>query len=256
MRSHVNWIMFWLAAVAASVAIEAAEPVVPHERLDRGLVARNVADGKVYLGWRLLRSDPADVAFDVFRRVGDAQPVKLNAEPVRKTTDFVDAAPPKDGECRYFVRTAGGGGSGEGGSGEACESVAVRPGEPPSDYPVDQARRRSHVSEDRHRRPRRRRAFRLRHQAAQRQRRSLRELLAPQPRAPTSSKPTATTASSCGATTWAGRSSRASGTRPTSSTTSTATARPRWPSRPAKAIPATPTAGSSPGPSTSRSSTA
>ena len=78
MRCRVNGLAVYFAAIAATIVVEAAEPVVLHERLDRGLVARTVADGKVYLGWRLLRSDPADVAFDVFRRVGDAEAVKLN----------------------------------------------------------------------------------------------------------------------------------------------------------------------------------
>src|SRR5262245_60536086 len=36
------------------------------EKLDRGLVAIKTEKG-VYLGWRLLKSDPADVAFNVYR---------------------------------------------------------------------------------------------------------------------------------------------------------------------------------------------
>ena len=74
------------------------------EPLDRGLVARPIADGKVYVGWRLLESDPADVAFNVYRRTGDADPVKLNGEPVRKTTDFVDDSAAKGTEHAWLVR--------------------------------------------------------------------------------------------------------------------------------------------------------
>ncbi len=51
------------------------------ERLDRGLVAVTGPDG-VYLGWRLLPGDPADVAFNVYRRAGTGQPVKVNPAPI------------------------------------------------------------------------------------------------------------------------------------------------------------------------------
>ena len=40
------------------------------EKLDRGLVAVRQADGSCYVGWRLLESDPADVAFHVYRQSG------------------------------------------------------------------------------------------------------------------------------------------------------------------------------------------
>jgi len=74
------------------------------EPLDRGLVARPVEGGKVYVGWRLLDSDPKDVAFNLYRRTGDADPVKLNDEPIRKTTNFVDASVARADEHAYFVR--------------------------------------------------------------------------------------------------------------------------------------------------------
>lgn len=85
----------------------ASEPV--REPLDRGLIARPTPDGKVYLGWRLLASDPNDAAFDVYRRTDDGQPVKLNREPVRRTTDFVDDAAPQGKEHAWSVRPARGG---------------------------------------------------------------------------------------------------------------------------------------------------
>jgi rhamnogalacturonan endolyase len=74
------------------------------ETLDRGLVARPVESGRVYVGWRLLDSDPNDVAFDVYRRTGDAKPVKLNQKPIRKTTDFVDDSAAKGTEHAWTVR--------------------------------------------------------------------------------------------------------------------------------------------------------
>ena len=72
------------------------------EKLDRGVVAMPAGDGAVYVGWRLLLSDPSDVAFDVYRHPKSGAPVKLNAAPLTKTTDFVDRDGP-DGRERYSV---------------------------------------------------------------------------------------------------------------------------------------------------------
>ncbi|NQU22571.1 MAG: silent information regulator protein Sir2 [Candidatus Nealsonbacteria bacterium] len=76
----------------------------PREQLDRGIVARATGDGNVYIGWRLLQSDHEDLAFDVYRRTGDAEPVKLNSQPVSKTTDFVDATAKKGRQHAWFIR--------------------------------------------------------------------------------------------------------------------------------------------------------
>jgi rhamnogalacturonan endolyase len=56
----------------------------------RGLVAVVTARKQVYLGWRLLGSDPANVAFNVYRSVDRGALEKLNAEPIRASTDFLD----------------------------------------------------------------------------------------------------------------------------------------------------------------------
>ncbi len=77
------------------------------ERLDRGVVARPMEGGAVYVGWRLLDDDSDGVAFNVFRRTGRAPAVRLSAHPVMRTTDFVDRDPPA-GEHAYFVRVVRG----------------------------------------------------------------------------------------------------------------------------------------------------
>lgn len=74
------------------------------EPLDRGLVAVREGEGPVYLGWRLLQSDPAGIAFDVYRAAPGTAAVKLNDRPIEKTTDFVDTAAPTGAECEYTVR--------------------------------------------------------------------------------------------------------------------------------------------------------
>ncbi len=40
------------------------------ERLGRGLVAVRQTDGTVFVGWRLLGTDPDDIAFNLYRAPG------------------------------------------------------------------------------------------------------------------------------------------------------------------------------------------
>jgi len=74
------------------------------EQLDRGMLAVAVVEGKVYLGWRLLRNDPENIAFNVYRSTAGGRAVKLNDEPLWTTTDFVDANPRLDRENAWWVK--------------------------------------------------------------------------------------------------------------------------------------------------------
>lgn len=60
------------------------------EKLGRGLVAFHKGNDSVYVGWRMLGTDPEDVAFNLYRKTGKNDPVKLNKLPITKTTDFED----------------------------------------------------------------------------------------------------------------------------------------------------------------------
>jgi len=74
------------------------------EKLNRGMLAISIAEGRVYLGWRLLKSDPEGVAFNVYRSTAGGAPVRLNAQPLTKTTDFVDEQAPPDQANAWFVK--------------------------------------------------------------------------------------------------------------------------------------------------------
>ena len=76
------------------------------ESLGRGMVAVLREEGGVYVGWRLLGTDPADTAFNLYRKIGGADTL-LTDVPLTQTTDFVDA----DGtaEATYYVRPVLGG---------------------------------------------------------------------------------------------------------------------------------------------------
>jgi rhamnogalacturonan endolyase len=55
------------------------------ENLRRGLVAVSTPSGGIYLGWRLLASDPETVSFNVYRGA-----TKINDEPLSSSTNFFD----------------------------------------------------------------------------------------------------------------------------------------------------------------------
>jgi len=74
------------------------------EKLDRGLIAMPIKDNRIYLGWRLLKSDPVNAGFHVYRRVSGGELRKLTDEPIVKTCDFVDDSPVPGVENEYTVR--------------------------------------------------------------------------------------------------------------------------------------------------------
>ncbi len=98
-----------------------ATAVPQMEYLDRGLVAIHQTDGKVFLSWRLLATDPDGVSFNVYRRtevtsvpdMGDfsstvdpqKDDVKLNAISLSGGTWFVDPAPHLEFDTIYYVRS-------------------------------------------------------------------------------------------------------------------------------------------------------
>ncbi|MHA6247400.1 rhamnogalacturonan lyase [Pontibacter sp. CAU 1760] len=75
------------------------------ENLDRGLVAVNQGEGNVYVGWRMLGTDPDDVAFNLYRQTGTASPVRLNSAPLTESTNFVDTGADLQQPNTYFVKT-------------------------------------------------------------------------------------------------------------------------------------------------------
>jgi rhamnogalacturonan endolyase len=76
------------------------------ERLDRGAVAVPRSDNSVYIGWRLLASDPPNVAFNVYCGANAEKP--LNSKPITGSCNYVDTHPVREpGE--YFVEVAGSG---------------------------------------------------------------------------------------------------------------------------------------------------
>ena len=81
-----------------------AQPKYDHsrlctERLDRGVVAVRQADGKVFVSWRILRDDPKNVPFDVYRNGK-----KLNDKPLTDGGSWFIDEQPLSGDAIYEVR--------------------------------------------------------------------------------------------------------------------------------------------------------
>jgi rhamnogalacturonan endolyase len=79
-------------------------PVRQMEHLGRGFVAIHPEEGKVFVSWRLLGTDPDGIAFHVYRRTGDADAVRLTTDPLTKGTCFSDTTADLSKATAYFVR--------------------------------------------------------------------------------------------------------------------------------------------------------
>jgi rhamnogalacturonan endolyase len=95
-------LLFILAVLSGAVSQERA----PHqmEKLGRGVVAVRQSESQVYVGWRLLGTDSANIAFNVYRAAEGNAPTKLNDMPLTTTTDFIDRQAPQTQMLEYSVR--------------------------------------------------------------------------------------------------------------------------------------------------------
>jgi rhamnogalacturonan endolyase len=83
------------------------------EKLGRGVAALNQGEGKVWVAWRLLGTDPEDIAFNLYRITDGGAPARLNAAPIRNVTFFVDATADLTKANAYQVRAVIAGREGE-----------------------------------------------------------------------------------------------------------------------------------------------
>jgi rhamnogalacturonan endolyase len=119
-----------LAVVVSVVFLATPAPAQRQmENLGRGLIAVNQGNGRVYVGWRFLGTDPDQIAFNLYRAAGDDAPVKLNQAPISSSTNFVDTTAPLERPTHYFVR-----GIIEGQEKEASPSFTLPAGAPVRQY--------------------------------------------------------------------------------------------------------------------------
>ncbi|HKJ41899.1 MAG TPA: rhamnogalacturonan lyase [Sunxiuqinia sp.] len=74
------------------------------EYLDRGVVVMRTSPDSVYIGWRMLGTEPDDIAFNLYRQTNKQKPVKLNRKPITQSTNFVDARADLTKDNSWFVK--------------------------------------------------------------------------------------------------------------------------------------------------------
>ncbi len=134
-----------LPVIALLITINAfAAPQM--EQLDRGLAAVQKPDGSVFLTWRLLGSEPADTAFNLYRETHAPDPepdwgayapsrdrlagtIKLNDEPLDGPTWYLDERPALQRRTTYTVRPVV-----DGVEGPAGKPFTIEPGSLPLPY--------------------------------------------------------------------------------------------------------------------------
>lgn len=93
-----------LAIGLASFLAAAAPPPRQMENLGRGVAAVNQGQGRVLVTWRLLGTEPENLAFNVYRATGGGLPVRLNAAPLTHATCYQDPGVDLARDNSYVVR--------------------------------------------------------------------------------------------------------------------------------------------------------
>jgi fibronectin-binding autotransporter adhesin len=118
--------VFCLAGVFI-LLVTAAQAQRQMENLGRGVVALRTDSTNVYVGWRMLGTDPDDLGFNLYRIAGGTTN-KLNSQSLTNTTDYVDTGANLALTNTWFVRPVLGG----------VEQAASIPFSLPSNAPVRQ----------------------------------------------------------------------------------------------------------------------
>jgi rhamnogalacturonan endolyase len=95
------------------------------EALDRGVVAVRNNEGAVFVSWRLLGTEPDDLAFNLYR-TAKGKTEKLNKAPIIRTTNFLDADADTTTAKNYFIKTII-----KGKEGIASKAFTLQPGAKP-----------------------------------------------------------------------------------------------------------------------------
>jgi rhamnogalacturonan endolyase len=95
-----------IAGLLLSSAAWAQTPQRPPrqmEQLGRGVAAVKQEDGKAFISWRLLGTDPDNIGFNVYRQTAGGEMVKRNPQPITNATSFQDSDVDASKENAWFV---------------------------------------------------------------------------------------------------------------------------------------------------------
>ncbi|HEX9152606.1 MAG TPA: hypothetical protein VF842_11015, partial [Flavobacterium sp.] len=74
------------------------------ENLDRGVIAVK-EKGSFYIGWRVLGTDPQDLAFNLYRKSGTKKAVRINTSLITGATNFIDSSANSQDENTWYVKS-------------------------------------------------------------------------------------------------------------------------------------------------------
>lgn len=99
--SATRFPVFCLALMLAGQTVFAQRQM---EKLGRGVVAVGASSTQVYVGWRMLGTDPEDIGFKLYRVASGVTNVLNGGNLLTNTTDFVDSPPSLADANTYFVQ--------------------------------------------------------------------------------------------------------------------------------------------------------
>ena len=74
------------------------------EFLDRGLVAVRYSADSVFISWRLLGTESQDLSFNIYKRTGTGNALKLNRTVLTKGTNYLDSKSDHSQPISYYVK--------------------------------------------------------------------------------------------------------------------------------------------------------
>lgn len=74
------------------------------ENLGRGVIAVHKNADSVFISWRMLGTEPQNIAFNLYRKTGSAAAVKLNKTPITESTNYEDSKVNFTQPNAYFVK--------------------------------------------------------------------------------------------------------------------------------------------------------
>ena len=104
MRSLGFTALSCFAALACFADAPSARAERQLENLSRGIVALPAPEGGLFVSWRLFGTDPAGIAFNLYRHQGIGPAAKVNAEPLAGATCFMDRDADPTGANEYHLR--------------------------------------------------------------------------------------------------------------------------------------------------------
>lgn len=97
---------FWIIVLMFTLSSAFAQRQM--EDLNRGIIAVRQNSDSVFISWRLLGTEPDNLAFNLYRKAGSNAPVKLNDSPLLQGTFFIDKFNDFSQPVSYYVTTLAG----------------------------------------------------------------------------------------------------------------------------------------------------